>query len=80
MEKVDKIVIGGGMVFTFLKARGLETGSSLVEEDQLELATKLEKIAKDHKILIVTFHAVRRFHAPGAMRWEGVLTPYNGIP
>jgi hypothetical protein len=40
----------------------------------------LEKIAKDHKILIVTFHAVRRFHAPGAMRWEGVLTPYNGIP
>jgi len=34
------------MVFTFLKARGLETGSSLVEEDQLELATKLEKIAK----------------------------------
>merc|ERR1719424_1809253 len=47
MEKVDKIVIGGGMVFTFLKARGLETGSSLVEEDQLELATKLEKIAKE---------------------------------
>merc|ERR1719218_457912 len=44
MEKVDKIVIGGGMVFTFLKARGLETGSSLVEEDQLELAKKLESI------------------------------------
>merc|ERR1719453_1863132 len=34
------------MVFTFLKARGLETGASLVEEDQLELATKLEKIPK----------------------------------
>merc|ERR1712118_350942 len=40
----------GGMVFTFLKARGLETGSSLVEEDQLELATKLEKIAKEKGI------------------------------
>merc|ERR1719389_443309 len=50
MEKVDKIVIGGGMVFTFLKARGLETGSSLVEEDQLELATKLEVIAKEKGI------------------------------
>jgi len=50
MEKVDKIVIGGGMVFTFLKARGLETGSSLVEEDQLELATKLEKIAAEKGI------------------------------
>jgi len=47
MEKVDKIVIGGGMVFTFLKARGLETGSSLVEEDQLELASKLEKMAAE---------------------------------
>merc|ERR1719230_2477253 len=50
MEKVDKIVIGGGMVFTFLKARGLETGSSLVEEDQLELATKLEVLAKEKGI------------------------------
>merc|ERR1719324_1540309 len=50
MEKVDKIVIGGGMVFTFLKARGLETGSSLVEEDQLELAKKLETIAKEKGI------------------------------
>jgi len=50
MEKVDKIVIGGGMVFTFLKARGLGVGSSLVEEDQLELATKLEKIAAEKGI------------------------------
>merc|ERR1711869_165170 len=50
MEKVDKIVIGGGMVFTFLKARGLETGSSLVEEDQLDLAKKLEVMAKEKGI------------------------------
>jgi len=50
MEKVDKIVIGGGMVFTFLKARGLGVGSSLVEEDQLELATKLEKLAVEKGI------------------------------
>jgi len=50
MSKVDKIVIGGGMVFTFLKARGLETGSSLVEEDQLDLAKKLEVMAKEKGI------------------------------
>merc|ERR1719326_2250661 len=50
MENCDKIVIGGGMVFTFLKARGLETGSSLVEEDQLELAKKIEKLAADKGI------------------------------
>jgi len=53
MEKVDKIVIGGGMVFTFLKARGLETGSSLVEDDQLELASKLEKLAKEKGITFI---------------------------
>merc|ERR1712216_163032 len=53
MTKVDKIVIGGGMVFTFLKARGLETGSSLVEEDQLELAKKLEKIAAEKGITFI---------------------------
>merc|ERR1719235_691188 len=50
MENCDKIVIGGGMVFTFLKARGLETGSSLVEEDQLDLAKKIEALAKEKGI------------------------------
>ena len=46
MEKVDTLVVGGGMAFTFLKARGLEVGKSLVEDDQLELAAKLEAMAK----------------------------------
>jgi phosphoglycerate kinase len=45
LAKVDKLVLGGGMVFTFLKARGYFVGKSLVEDDQLELAKKLEKIA-----------------------------------
>merc|ERR1711988_1779592 len=53
MEKVDTIVIGGGMVFTFLKARGLEVGSSLVEDDQLDLAKKLEKIAEEKGIKFI---------------------------
>merc|ERR1711937_614424 len=47
LNKVDKLVLGGGMVFTFLKARGISVGSSLVEDDQLELATKLEALAKE---------------------------------
>ena len=46
LEKADKIVIGGGMAFTFLRARGLKTGGSLVEEDQIELAARLEALAK----------------------------------
>merc|ERR1712012_1027071 len=46
LDKVDKLVIGGGMVFTFLKARGLSVGNSLVEEDFLDLAKSLEEKAK----------------------------------
>lgn len=45
----------GGMVFTFYKARGLGVGSSLVEEDQLELAKKLEKIAKEKGVKVGLF-------------------------
>ncbi len=42
IDKVDKIFLGGGMIFTFYKARGLSVGSSLVEDDKLELARTLE--------------------------------------
>jgi len=46
LDKCDKIIIGGGMIFTFYKARGLNVGKSLVEEDKLELARDLEEKAK----------------------------------
>ncbi|KAL4437111.1 hypothetical protein ABPG75_004250 [Micractinium tetrahymenae] len=46
LEKCDKIILGGGMIFTFYKARGLAVGSSLVEEDKLALAKELEEKAK----------------------------------
>merc|ERR1712146_362755 len=45
VDKCDKVIIGGGMVFTFLKARGLPTGSSLVEDDFVETAKKVEEVA-----------------------------------
>ncbi len=38
---MDKIVLGGGMIFTFYKAKGLGVGSSLVEDDKVELARSL---------------------------------------
>ena len=41
IEKADKILIGGGMMFTFLKAKGLSVGNSLLEEDKVELAKEL---------------------------------------
>jgi phosphoglycerate kinase len=46
LDKVDKLIIGGGMVFTFLKAKGLSVGNSLIEEDMVDLATKLIEQAK----------------------------------
>lgn len=46
LEKADLVLIGGAMAFTFIKAQGGEVGSSLVEEDQLELARELLASAK----------------------------------
>ena len=47
VEKVDKVIIGGGMAFTFLKAQGYEVGNSLVEDDLLDDAKKIMKRAKE---------------------------------
>jgi phosphoglycerate kinase len=51
LSKVDRLIIGGGMVFTFLRAKGLEVGRSLVEEDRIALAGELLAVAGD-KILL----------------------------
>lgn len=47
LPKVDKLLIGGGMAFTFLKAKGLEIGKSLCENDRVELARSLMEKAGD---------------------------------
>ncbi|MFW5793390.1 MAG: phosphoglycerate kinase [Bacteroidota bacterium] len=46
MSKADNIIIGGGMMFTFIKARGGKVGSSLVEDDYLKVASDIEEKAK----------------------------------
>ncbi|CAK0836347.1 unnamed protein product [Prorocentrum cordatum] len=53
LEKVDKVIIGGGMVFTFLKARGLSVGNSLVEDDLIETVKQLEEQAKAKGVEII---------------------------
>jgi len=46
LDRVDNLIIGGGMTYTFIKARGGEIGNSLCEEDKLDVATELVKKAK----------------------------------
>lgn len=53
IKKVDAIIIGGGMAFTFLKAKGYEVGKSLLEEDKVELAKELIKKAKANGVALV---------------------------
>lgn len=49
-KKVDKVIIGGGMAFTFLKASGLDVGNSLVEDSMLDFARKIYKNAIDRGV------------------------------
>lgn len=53
LEKVNILVLGGGMIFTFYKAQGLSVGSSLVEEDKLDLAKSLMEKAKAKGVSIL---------------------------
>ena len=53
LEKADKVLIGGGMTYTFYKAQGIEIGNSLVEEDKLDVAKALLEKANDKLILPV---------------------------
>lgn len=68
LEKCDILLLGGGMIFTFYKAQGLSVGSSLVEEDKLELATALlaKAKAKGVSLLLPTDVVVADKFAPDA--------------
>ena len=68
LDKCDKLLLGGGMIFTFYKARGLNVGKSLVEDDKLELAKSLEAKAKQRGVdlLLPTDVVVADKFAPDA--------------
>lgn len=61
LEKADKILIGGGMANTFLRAQGYDTGKSLVEEDKLDLAKSLLETGKDKLVLPVDVVVAKEF-------------------
>ena len=53
LDKVDNLIIGGGMTYTFIKARGGEIGNSLCEEDKLDVATELVKKAEAKGVKLI---------------------------
>ncbi|MFH1775193.1 MAG: phosphoglycerate kinase [Chloroflexota bacterium] len=53
MDKVDYILVGGGMAATFLKAQGYGIGSSLVEDDKLDLVLKIEQDAQQNGVEVL---------------------------
>ncbi|MCC9137806.1 phosphoglycerate kinase [Pontibacter silvestris] len=53
LDRVDNLIIGGGMSYTFVKADGGQIGSSLVENDKLDLASRLIAMAKDKGVQIM---------------------------
>ena len=53
LDKVDNLIIGGGMAYTFAKAQGGKIGKSLVEEDKLDLANSLIEKAKQKKVNLI---------------------------
>jgi phosphoglycerate kinase len=72
LPRVDKIIVGGGMAFTFLKARGYEVGNSLVEDDLIEEAYKIIQKAKELKVkfyLPVDIVAAQTFSADSAIKF-----------
>jgi phosphoglycerate kinase len=52
LSKVDRMIVGGGMAYTFLKAKGLSVGASLVEDDQIETARKILQKAYETQVYI----------------------------
>lgn len=79
LQKVDTLIIGGGMAYTFLKAGGYSVGSSLVEEDKVEYAKDMMQRAeaKGVKFLLPVDHIVAdRFSAEA----EPVVTDNQNIP
>lgn len=79
LTKVDTLIIGGGMAYTFFKAKGYEIGQSLLDSDGLELAKKAMKEAEERGVnllLPVDVHAATEFNETS----ESKVVPADQIP
>lgn len=75
LPKVDRLLIGGAMANTFFRARGLETGASLVEEERLEMARELLERSGDRLELPTDLVVARKIEAGTETR----VVPVDGV-
>ncbi len=82
LEKADKVLIGGGMVFTFLKAQGHEVGKSLLEADQLDACRRYldEATERGVEIVLPTDIVVDTEFPSGDREPQPVVVPASEIP
>ena len=83
LEKVDTLIIGGGMAFTFLKAKGLEVGNSLLDETKIEYCQNMLKKAEEKgvKLLLpIDTVCVKAFPDPIDAAVETVVVDCDKIP
>jgi phosphoglycerate kinase len=66
LGRVDRLIIGGAMAYTFLKARGVPVGRSLVEDDKLDEARQIEEKARRRTLGLPVDHVVTAKLEPGA--------------
>lgn len=80
LNKVDALLIGGAMAYTFLKSQGLQVGKSLVEEDKLELAKELlqQAAGKNIRMLLPADHVIAE-KMDAAARTQ-IVSAEQGIP
>jgi phosphoglycerate kinase len=76
LPKVDKLLVGGGMCFTFLKAQGHEVGKSLLETEQVDTCARLLDEAGDRIVLPVDIVCAPEFSAEAPT----TTVPVDGIP
>lgn len=76
IPKVDYLLIGGRMVFTFFKAKGYDVGNTIIEEDKIELAKELIQEAKDKLILPVDINAADKITEDA----KAQIVPSDKIP
>ncbi len=78
-DKADKVIVGGGMAFTFIKAMGYEVGNSLVEEEMIEFAIKIMEKLRTNKVkfYLPVDVVIAQSIEPGA---ETKIVPVQEIP